>query len=42
MAMEFIGSVVTVTLNQPPNAKARGLVEDIAEGQRLDLKDGNL
>lgn len=41
MALEFIGSVVTVTLHQPSNAQARGLVESIAEGQRLDLRDGN-
>ncbi|KAL9592596.1 MAG: hypothetical protein Q9179_006557 [Wetmoreana sp. 5 TL-2023] len=39
MATEFIGSIVTVTLNQPPNAQVRGLVEGIAEGQQLDLKD---
>ncbi|KAL8923906.1 MAG: hypothetical protein Q9208_004343 [Pyrenodesmia sp. 3 TL-2023] len=39
MATEFIGSIVTVTLNQPPNAQARGLVESITEGQRLDLTD---
>lgn len=40
MAMEFIGSIVTVTLLQPPNAQARGFVEGITEGQRLDLRDG--
>ncbi|KAL8799644.1 MAG: hypothetical protein Q9182_005746 [Xanthomendoza sp. 2 TL-2023] len=39
MATEFIGSIVTVTLNQPQDARVRGLVEGIAEGQRLDLKD---
>ncbi|KAL8896914.1 MAG: hypothetical protein Q9207_007483, partial [Kuettlingeria erythrocarpa] len=31
--------MVTVTLNHPPNAQARGLVESITEGQRLDLTD---
>ncbi|KAL8711932.1 MAG: hypothetical protein Q9225_007022 [Loekoesia sp. 1 TL-2023] len=40
MATEFIGSVVTVTLNQPSKAQVRGLVEGITEGKRLDLKDG--
>lgn len=40
MATEFIGSIVTVTLNQPPNAQARGLVEGITEGKCLDLKGG--
>ncbi|KAL8680285.1 MAG: hypothetical protein Q9186_003523 [Xanthomendoza sp. 1 TL-2023] len=39
MATEFIGSIVTVTLNQPRGARVRGLVVGIAEGQRLDLKD---
>ncbi|KAL8934387.1 MAG: hypothetical protein Q9216_005940 [Gyalolechia sp. 2 TL-2023] len=39
MATDFIGSVVTVTLNQPPNAQVRGYVECITQGQRLDLKD---
>ncbi|KAL8729280.1 MAG: hypothetical protein Q9181_005059 [Wetmoreana brouardii] len=39
MATEFIGSIVTVTLNQPTNAQVRGLVEGIAEGQQLDLID---
>ncbi|KAI4282412.1 MAG: hypothetical protein L6R35_005419, partial [Caloplaca aegaea] len=42
MAMEFIGSIVTVTLLQPPNAQARGFVEGITEGQRLDLRDVTL
>ncbi|KAL8911141.1 MAG: hypothetical protein Q9171_003632 [Xanthocarpia ochracea] len=37
MATEFIGSIVTVTLNQPRNEQVRGLVRGIAEGQRLDL-----
>lgn len=41
MATQFIGSMVTVTLNHPPNAQARGLVESITEGQRLDLTDGS-
>ena len=40
MATDFIGSVVTVTLNQPHNGQVRGLVQGIAEGQRLDLKNG--
>ncbi|KAL8870357.1 MAG: hypothetical protein Q9198_007650 [Flavoplaca austrocitrina] len=39
MATDFIGSVVTVTLNQPHNGQVRGLVQGIAEGQRLDLKN---
>ncbi|KAI4266444.1 MAG: hypothetical protein L6R38_008736 [Xanthoria sp. 2 TBL-2021] len=39
MATEFIGSIVTVTLNQPHDGQVRGLVEGIAEGQRLDLKN---
>ncbi|KAL8851610.1 MAG: hypothetical protein Q9221_003447 [Calogaya cf. arnoldii] len=39
MATEFIGSVVTVTLNQPHNGQVRGFVQGIAEGQRLDLKN---
>ncbi|KAL8727224.1 MAG: hypothetical protein Q9166_006188 [cf. Caloplaca sp. 2 TL-2023] len=39
MATEFIGSVVTVTLNQPRDSQVRGLVEGIAEGQRLDLRN---
>ncbi|KAL9008843.1 MAG: hypothetical protein Q9173_006074 [Seirophora scorigena] len=42
MAMEFMGSIVTVTLHQPSNAQARGLVKGIAEGQRLDLRDVTL
>ena len=40
MATDFIGSIVTVTLNQPHNGQVRGLVQGIAEGQRLDLKNG--
>ena len=40
MATEFIGSIVTVTLIQPHDAQVRGLVQGIAEGQRLDLKNG--
>ncbi|KAI4170632.1 MAG: hypothetical protein LQ343_004864 [Gyalolechia ehrenbergii] len=39
MATDFIGSVVTVTLNLPPDAQVRGFVEGITRGQRLDLKD---
>lgn len=39
MAADFIGSVVTVTLNSPLNAQVRGFVESVTKGQRLDLKD---
>lgn len=42
MAAQFIGSIVTVTLHQPSNAQVRGLVKGITEGQRIDLKDGEL
>ncbi|KAL9030545.1 MAG: hypothetical protein Q9196_001349 [Gyalolechia fulgens] len=40
MATDFIGSVVIVTLNLPPNAQVRGFVQGITQGQRLDLRDG--
>ncbi|KAL8776477.1 MAG: hypothetical protein Q9213_008258, partial [Squamulea squamosa] len=39
MGTEFIGSIVTVTLNEPHDGQVCGLVEAIAEGQRLDLKN---
>ncbi|KAL8992578.1 MAG: hypothetical protein Q9169_006994, partial [Polycauliona sp. 2 TL-2023] len=38
MATDFMGSIVTVTLHYPPD-QVRGLVQGIAEGQRLDLKN---
>ena len=40
MVADFIGSVVTVVLNQPAGARVQGLVEGIVEGKRLDLRDG--
>ena len=39
MAADFIGVTVLVTLNDPPNAKIRGLVRDVV-GQQLNLSDG--
>jgi len=39
MAADFIGVTVLVTLNDPPNAKIRGLVTDVFE-QQLTLSDG--
>ncbi|KAL8964685.1 MAG: hypothetical protein Q9183_004279, partial [Haloplaca sp. 2 TL-2023] len=39
MASDFIGSVVTVTLVEPTNARIRGLVKSITAGQQLDLKN---
>ena len=39
MAADFIGVIVLVTLNDPPNAKIRGLVTNAVE-QKLTLGDG--
>ncbi|KAL8712170.1 MAG: hypothetical protein Q9220_003604 [cf. Caloplaca sp. 1 TL-2023] len=39
MATDFIGCVVTVTLNTPPKTQIQGLVNGIVEGSTLLLKD---
>ena len=39
MASEFIGSTVRITVQTPPGAQLKGLVQDI-QGRVLFLKDG--
>lgn len=42
MSNQFIGLTMLVTLNSPPGAQLRGIVNSIEPGKSLTLRDGEL